>query len=80
MSDELTKAQLVEAETLAEYWLQYSEMIHVAKTHIRQRVEIERLEAAIKKITAVGFNEDCLFCGLKDNIAGETLVKEDEST
>jgi len=76
MSDNLTVTQLVEAETLAEYWKQHSEMIHVAKTHIRQRVEIERLEAAIKKITDVGFNEDCLFCGLKDKIAGETL-KED---
>ena len=42
------------------------------------RAENARLREALEKIFALGHNDDCIFCGLKDRTAQEALGREED--
>lgn len=51
-------------------------MADVLRRHVEQCPQhpMSRLRAALVRVHAIGYNEDCIFCGFKDRVATEALV------
>lgn len=45
----------------------------LAKRCMEMEAEIRRLREALEKVSALGYNKDCLFCGFKDRAVKQAL-------